>query len=163
MNTRSKPRLKKLGRWPGLWARSRTPESAGLSVSAHTGVAVEPAACLLDESGHVYLVTPLGVGLVHTQDVGIAADAIERKIERQLITDYEAMVGELLDRLTRVNHPDAVAIARVPERIRGYGHVKLANVATARAQWAELLPQWRGKQDLTRREVRIPLVTEVSR
>ncbi|MDM0010874.1 DUF2946 family protein [Variovorax sp. J22P168] len=48
------------------------------SVSAHDGRAVEPSACLLDEDGKLYLVTGLGLGLVHTQDVGLAADAIEQ-------------------------------------------------------------------------------------
>ncbi len=47
------------------------------SVAAHTGASVEPSACLLDESGKLYLVAPIGLGLVHTQDVGLAADAIE--------------------------------------------------------------------------------------
>jgi hypothetical protein len=47
------------------------------SVAAHTGTPVEPSACLLDESGKLYLVAPMGLGLVHTQDVGLAADAIE--------------------------------------------------------------------------------------
>ena len=47
------------------------------SVTAHTGTSVEPSACLLDESGKLYLVAPIGLGLVHTQDVGLAADAIE--------------------------------------------------------------------------------------
>ena len=32
----------------------------------------------LDEPGHLYLHTPFGLGLVHTQDMGAAADAIER-------------------------------------------------------------------------------------
>jgi len=49
----------------------------GGKVNAHTGAAVEPSACLVDEAGRVYLVTPLGLGLVHTQDVGAAAEAIE--------------------------------------------------------------------------------------
>jgi hypothetical protein len=47
------------------------------SVTAHTGTSVEPSACLVDESGKLYLVAPTGLGLVHTQDVGLAADAIE--------------------------------------------------------------------------------------
>ena len=47
------------------------------SVTAHTGTSVEPSACLVDESGKLYLVAPIGLGLVHTQDVGLAADAIE--------------------------------------------------------------------------------------
>ena len=39
----------------------------------------------------------------------------------------------------------AVELARVPEEIRGYGHVKLANVATVRAQWQDLLRHATGK------------------
>ena len=47
-------------------------------VQAHTGVVVTPEACLVDEAGQVYLVAPLGLGLVHSQDVGLAADWIEQ-------------------------------------------------------------------------------------
>jgi indolepyruvate ferredoxin oxidoreductase len=38
-----------------------------------------------------------------------------------------------------------VSIARVPESIRGYGHVKLASVATAQARWRELDDRWHGR------------------
>jgi hypothetical protein len=48
------------------------------SVTAHTGLRVEPTACLLDETGKLYLAAPPGLGLVHTQDVGLAADAIDQ-------------------------------------------------------------------------------------
>lgn len=48
------------------------------SVTAPTGEAVEPTACLLDENGKLYFASPIGLGLVHTQDVGFAADAIEQ-------------------------------------------------------------------------------------
>ena len=49
------------------------------SVHAHTGAAIAPPdRVLLDENGKLYLATPIGLGLVHTQDVGIAADAIEQ-------------------------------------------------------------------------------------
>jgi Protein of unknown function (DUF2946) len=48
------------------------------AVTAHTGAAAEPSACLLDEHGRLYLVAPRGLGLVHTQDVGLAAEAIEQ-------------------------------------------------------------------------------------
>lgn len=48
------------------------------SVTSHTGIVAEPTACLLDEAGRVFLATSLGLGLVHTQDVGLAADAIEQ-------------------------------------------------------------------------------------
>ena len=48
------------------------------AVTAHTGVPVVPDDCLLDEEGKLYFATALGLGLVHTQDVGIAAEAIEQ-------------------------------------------------------------------------------------
>ncbi|VTU13169.1 hypothetical protein SRS16CHR_00408 [Variovorax sp. SRS16] len=47
------------------------------SVRSHTGLAVEPGTCLLDEDGKLYLAAPIGLGLVHTQDVGVAAGAVE--------------------------------------------------------------------------------------
>ena len=48
-----------------------------LSVQAHTGEPTVCSACLVDEHGWLYLETPLGLGLVHTQDVGLAARALE--------------------------------------------------------------------------------------
>lgn len=47
------------------------------TVTAHTGRAVQPAACLLDEQGRVYLETDAGPGLVHTLDMALMADAVE--------------------------------------------------------------------------------------
>jgi indolepyruvate ferredoxin oxidoreductase len=38
----------------------------------------------------------------------------------------------------------AVEIARLPEDIRGYGHVKARHLAAARAKWQVLMAQWRG-------------------
>ena len=68
----------------------------------------------------------------------------ERKLERRLARDYEATLDELLAGLNAGNRALAVSIAQVPERMRGYGHVKLANVATARGRQQELLDRWRG-------------------
>ena len=48
-------------------------------VLAHTGTDAGAAQrCLLDELGRLYLVTALGLGLVHTNDMALAADAVER-------------------------------------------------------------------------------------
>ena len=69
----------------------------------------------------------------------------ERRIERSLISDYEQRIGELLPGLDAKRLPLAVLIARVPESIRGYGHVKLASVATAQARWGELMDRWHGR------------------
>ena len=46
------------------------------SVTSHTGQSARTQRCVVDERGHVYLETDLGFGLVHTQDMESAADAI---------------------------------------------------------------------------------------
>jgi indolepyruvate ferredoxin oxidoreductase len=67
----------------------------------------------------------------------------ERRMERQLVADYAATIEALLPALALANHALAVEIARVPEHIRGYGHVKEAHLVKAKAREAELLAQWR--------------------
>jgi indolepyruvate ferredoxin oxidoreductase len=62
----------------------------------------------------------------------------ERRAERSLIGEYRNRIEMALARLTPAEHATAVAIAEVPEQIRGYGHVKERSLATARAKWAEL-------------------------
>jgi len=62
----------------------------------------------------------------------------ERREERQLIADYESLVAELVAQLTSANHAAAVALASLPESIRGFGHVKAASIAQAAARQAEL-------------------------
>lgn len=52
--------------------------AAGFSVAAHTGAAARPQRCVLDEKGRLYLETDTGFGLVHTQDMTLAADAVEQ-------------------------------------------------------------------------------------
>ncbi len=72
----------------------------------------------------------------------------ERRIERALVDEYRAFVESLLPALDATRLPLALRIAAVPERIRGFGHVKLAAVATARAQWRVLTDRWaRGETD----------------
>jgi indolepyruvate ferredoxin oxidoreductase len=67
----------------------------------------------------------------------------ERKMERQLITDYEALIDELLPRLAAHNHAIAVDLASMPEHIRGYGHVKERHLKSAKAKEAELVAAYR--------------------
>ena len=66
----------------------------------------------------------------------------ERRLERQLITDYEALVARLLAGLRPDRHALAVEIASLPEGIRGYGHVKARHLEGVRLREAELLRQW---------------------
>ncbi|SBP86890.1 indolepyruvate ferredoxin oxidoreductase family protein [Thiomonas delicata] len=67
----------------------------------------------------------------------------ERKQERALIGRYRDTVRELLGGLNPQNLALAVQIASLPERIRGYGHVKARNLAEVEPQWEILMRQWR--------------------
>ncbi len=67
----------------------------------------------------------------------------ERRMERQLIADYRRTIDELLAGLRADNLALAVDIASVPERIRGYGHVKERHLADAMKRQDELLAAWR--------------------
>jgi indolepyruvate ferredoxin oxidoreductase len=67
----------------------------------------------------------------------------ERHIERQLVADYEALLVQLIAKLTPENHAIAVGLAAIPEKIRGYGHVKMQHLTTAKADEAALLEQFR--------------------
>jgi indolepyruvate ferredoxin oxidoreductase len=68
--------------------------------------------------------------------------ASERRLERQLIDQYEKRIHELCADLSPQKLPLGIDIASVPLSIRGYGHVKLANLAMARAREAELLQRF---------------------
>ncbi|MDR7097336.1 DUF2946 family protein [Hydrogenophaga laconesensis] len=57
---------------PWIWRLQ--PDGAVLS---HTGKPAHVRESLLDETGRLYLVTDLGVGLVHSADMTLAADAVE--------------------------------------------------------------------------------------
>jgi len=66
----------------------------------------------------------------------------ERRMERQLVTDYFATVERLLGKLDAGNLALAAQIASIPEHIRGYGHVKDAHLEQAKAREAQLLQDW---------------------
>jgi indolepyruvate ferredoxin oxidoreductase len=63
----------------------------------------------------------------------------ERRLERELIQQYEARIDELVPQLRLETLALASEIVRLPLTMRGYGHVKIANVALARVREAELL------------------------
>ncbi|CAB3896204.1 hypothetical protein LMG26686_04248 [Achromobacter mucicolens] len=63
----------------------------------------------------------------------------ERRAERALIQEYRETMTAILGKLNRGNLDKAVALASVPEEIRGYGHVKEASMVRAEATREELL------------------------
>ncbi|MFN4142681.1 indolepyruvate ferredoxin oxidoreductase family protein [Aestuariivirga sp.] len=68
----------------------------------------------------------------------------ERRMERRLIADYRAMIEGLLPVLAPARLETALALAELPGTIRGFGHVKEANLAKAKLREAELLAAFRG-------------------
>ncbi|HXP30797.1 MAG TPA: indolepyruvate ferredoxin oxidoreductase family protein [Stellaceae bacterium] len=63
----------------------------------------------------------------------------ERRAERRLIGEYQQTIDNLLAALTAQNYELAAEIAALPERIRGFGHVKARTMACAKQCEAELL------------------------
>ena len=70
----------------------------------------------------------------------------ERRTERALIGEYRECIEELMRGLDAARLPLAVEIARLPEDIRGYGHVKARHLAAARLKWQDLMQRWRQPQ-----------------
>lgn len=73
-------------------------------VVSHTGVPAQVQDSLLDESGRLYLVTDLGLGLVHTADMALAAEAVEAG----RLTPVEVKADQLPARFAFVRRPRAL-------------------------------------------------------
>ena len=75
------------------------------------------------------------------------AYGVERKQERQCIRDYEHSIDYLLDELrnngAHRNYALAVQIADAPKMIRGFGHIKAANIARHNEHHQKLMRSWR--------------------
>ncbi|KAB2919526.1 MAG: indolepyruvate ferredoxin oxidoreductase family protein [Hyphomicrobiaceae bacterium] len=67
----------------------------------------------------------------------------ERRRERQMIADYEKLVGEIIERLGPATHATAVALAVLPLDVKGFGHIKDHNYKAAKAREAALLAELR--------------------
>ena len=71
----------------------------------------------------------------------------ERRSERAEIRRYEGLLQTVGERLSPDNHPTAVALASLPEHVRGFGHVKEEHLARARTLETELLAAFDAKED----------------
>ncbi|HEU5283796.1 MAG TPA: DUF6537 domain-containing protein, partial [Burkholderiales bacterium] len=67
---------------------------------------------------------------------------VERRMERRLISEYEELIEHILAGLTRDNHAVALGLVSLPDRIRGFGHVKARNVEAAARDRAKLLEEF---------------------
>ncbi len=66
----------------------------------------------------------------------------ERRMERRLAADYIALIDDLSRRLTPANHGMAVRLAKLPDEIKGFGHIKARHAVAAREQWQKLLAKF---------------------
>ena len=62
----------------------------------------------------------------------------ERRIDRALIEEYRSRVEQAIQGLDAASYATVVDIARVPEQIRGYGHVRERSRLAAMESWASL-------------------------
>jgi indolepyruvate ferredoxin oxidoreductase len=67
----------------------------------------------------------------------------ERRTERRLVRDYAVLLDEILAKLTPETYAVAVGLANIPQKIRGFGHIKDRNLKAAKAEEAELLARFR--------------------
>lgn len=67
----------------------------------------------------------------------------ERRMERELIAEYEALLDELMSSLAPENHALAVQLASLPQKIRGFGHVKMRAAGEVQQLREGLLRQYR--------------------
>jgi len=81
----------------------------------------------------------------------------ERRFERGLIGEYEATIGDLLERLTLGNRDIALEVARLPLSIRGFGHVKEAAAERAHARQRNLLARYRGEREASSVKIVAPV------
>jgi indolepyruvate ferredoxin oxidoreductase len=58
----------------------------------------------------------------------------ERRLERRLLADYEADISSLLPKLSATTQDDALALAKLPDTIRGFGHVRRQSIDAAMPQ-----------------------------
>ncbi len=70
----------------------------------------------------------------------------ERRQERRLIVEYEALVRDLLPKLSRLNYDTAVKLVALPDQIRGFGHVKDKSIEQVRAAQDHLLKEFHGSE-----------------
>jgi indolepyruvate ferredoxin oxidoreductase len=91
---------------------------------------------------------PILAALARSKRVrGTVADpfrwAAVRKLERAMIPEYEDAVRRLAKGLTGANLDEAVAIASLPDQVRGYEHLKLDRATRYRAELATRLAAFR--------------------
>ena len=100
---------------PWVW---RVADAPGWPLTSHTGLPATPKACLLDEHGRLFLLTERGLGLVHSLDMPLAADAVEAGAwvpESVRFAELEARGGHVLRPVAKGEVSSSEAMPAAPE------------------------------------------------
>ncbi|HEX4233525.1 MAG TPA: DUF2946 family protein [Caldimonas sp.] len=85
---------------PWIWRLQPDPTSS-VVVTSHTGLPAAPSGeAFLDDLGRLFLVADLGLGIVHTLDMGAASDAVERGVWRPREIAFATLVERFGYRLS---------------------------------------------------------------
>jgi hypothetical protein len=84
---------------PWVW-RLQTDPASSVVVTSHTGLPTSPQEAFLDESGRLFIGGDLGLGIVHTLDMNVAGDLVERGVWTPEEVRFEALVERFAYRLS---------------------------------------------------------------
>ena len=76
---------------PWVWRLHGGAAGAPPALTSHTGLAARLESAWLDEAGRLFLAADLGLGIVHTLDMGLAADAVEAGLWQPADARFEAL------------------------------------------------------------------------
>jgi len=85
---------------PLVWRVTAADGAAVPRVHSHTGLDATPRSAWLDEAGRLFLDADIGFGIVHTLDMGHAAEAVQRGLWRPETLAFGAMPARFGYRLT---------------------------------------------------------------
>lgn len=95
----------------GMRRRSAPGEALDVELTGHTGVPAQTVrGCWVDEAGRLFLETELGLGVVRSLDMEVAADAIEAG----LWTPEETSFAELVSRFGFALQPEPAQAPAAP-------------------------------------------------
>ena len=67
---------------------------------------------------------------------------LERRMEHDLITEYQDLINLIIARINKDNYNIAVDLAELPEQIRGFGSVKKDAVKSTKIKQSALIEKF---------------------
>jgi hypothetical protein len=84
---------------PWIWRLQPDPTSS-VVVTSHTGLAALPRETFVDEAGRLFVASDLGLGIVHTLDMNVAGDLVERGVWQPEDVRFDGLVERFAYRLS---------------------------------------------------------------